>query len=463
MTDCKSLPVRYGSAPFAGCKLLIKQCIMGQCYTVKPGPFISQIRFSRGEWHHTMQGHDTTMLSGAQKAEVRGQLARVLQSEHFRASHRCSRFLEFSVHHVLDGKPIEELKERVIGTEVFQRPADYDTSQDNIVRVTANEVRKRLAMFYEVNRGMANPILHLSPGSYAVSFQWAKDDSVPQLLQSDPSGPATPPVETRPVQAAHWYRIDWRAAVASLLVIGSFVAIIVYRSWRTTDLVQRVWAPILQSPKPALICVPVPFVYGTTADYADPRDVAVPMAMSRKPAQMSYAFVGIGDAYALADTVKVLSAHRKEWQLLTDSSTPSDSLLAGPVIVIGNRSNRWSRGMAENQRFFFDAQNDVIYDRFNPQVKWAVVTPQDWKVNEDYAIVSRFTNPASGQPVIAIAGLTIFGTQAAGNFITNQDLLAMALHGAPKDWEKRDFQFVLHVKVLGNTPERPTLIASYFR
>lgn len=436
---------------------------MGQYNTVTPHSPIGGICSDCEDWRHFMQNHDAAMLSSAQKAEVLGQLARILQSEHFRASQRCSRFLEFSVHHILDGKPIEELKERVIGNEVFRRAADYDTSQDNIVRVTANEVRKRLAMFYEVNRGTANPVLHLSPGSYGVSFECATEDSAQQSPQVDPSSLATSPIQASSALSAHRYRVGWRAAVTSLLVIGSFVAVIAYRSWRVTDLVQRVWAPILQSSKPALICVPVPFVYGTTSDYAVPRDVGIPKAMSSKPAQMPYAFVGIGDAFALADTVKVLSAHRKEWQMLTDSSTPSDSLLAGPVIVIGNRSNKWSREMAENQRFLFDPQNDLIYDRFNPQVKWVNVTPQSWKVDEDYAVVSRFTNPASGQPVIAIVGITIFGTQAAGRFITDPDLLAMALHGAPIDWEKRDFQFVLHVKVLGNTPERPTLIASYFR
>ena len=119
--------------------------------------------------------------------------------------------------------------------------------------------------------------------------------------------------------------------------------------------------------------------------------------------------------------------------------------------------------MTESQRFFFDAAENTIRDRSNPQVKWRLPNlPGDWSTSEDYAIVSRFTNPASGEPVIAIAGFTIYGTQAAGVFMTNQDLLRAALQNAPKNWEKKDFQFVLHIKVFGKTPERPTVIASNF-
>lgn len=396
----------------------------------------------------------------AQAAHVLAELARVLQSEYFRASRRSSLFLEFSVRYVLDKKPLGELKERVIGAEVFQRLADYDTSQDNIVRVVANDVRKRLAMFYESDQGDHIITFHLSPGSYAVKFQWAVDDACPQFPEPNKSGPTTSPlgVFRVHVHAAHHIRASWLIAVASLLVVVSVASVIVFRSKRSTDLVQSVWAPILQNQKPALICIAQPFVYGSTPN-------SDPIPLDVKPVRMPNQFVGIGDTFALAYVVKVFSERGKNWQILPGNSTPAESLLAGPVVIIGSHSNKWSRAMTtENQRFFFDATMEAIDDKkSNPQVRWILTDLHaDWSTNEDYAIVSRFTNPASGQPVISIAGLTIYGTQAASDFITNQDLLAEALKGAPKDWRKRDFQFILHTKILGGTPERPTVIASDF-
>ena len=40
------------------------------------------------------------------------------------------------------------VKERSIGVKVFQLPQDFDTGQHTVVRVTANEVRKKLAQHY---------------------------------------------------------------------------------------------------------------------------------------------------------------------------------------------------------------------------------------------------------------------------------------------------------------------------
>ena len=42
-----------------------------------------------------------------------------------------------------------ELHEQEIGHDVFGRNESYDTSQDNIVRVSATELRKRINSFFE--------------------------------------------------------------------------------------------------------------------------------------------------------------------------------------------------------------------------------------------------------------------------------------------------------------------------
>lgn len=175
------------------------------------------------------------------------------------------------------------------------------------------------------------------------------------------------------------------------------------------------------------------------------------------------AFVGIGDAFAMADVIELLSVHEKEWHLVPSNVMPSRILLAGPIILIGNRSNKWSRGILEDQRFYFGPAYEIL-DRYDANAKWSLgYLSADWKTNEDYAIVSRFTNPASGQPVIVIAGITIYGTQAAGDFMTSPTLLKEALKRAPTDWKQGNFQFVLHTKVIENTPERPTVVAWNFR
>lgn len=118
----------------------------------------------------TLPGQDS--FSEDRRTAVLAELSRILESQPFRGSRRCCRFLEYSVQQVLKGSVQDGLKERTIGIEALQRSADYDTSEDAIVRVTANEVRKRLAQYYQAAGGTGGPVISLPTGSYAVVFHW---------------------------------------------------------------------------------------------------------------------------------------------------------------------------------------------------------------------------------------------------------------------------------------------------
>jgi hypothetical protein len=403
-----------------------------------------------------MSAPNCDALTEKRRATALKELANVLESEYFRGSQRCCHFLEYSVHFVLDGRPIHELKERTLGVEVFHKAGDYDTAQDNIVRVTANEVRKRLAQYYGNAHHSENLTIQLPSGSYAADLRWSEEDSPPPAPGVSATEPGTPVLANLNLEEVHRSRIGWQITAACVLTLAVLSAVIVYRHMRATDAIYGVWSPILENPRAAVICISQPLAYRPNSNMdipLGPEDRMIPMADS---------FVGTGDAFALADIARLLSTRGKDWQLLPGNSTPSQTLLAGPIILIGVHANKWTRDMMGNLRFFFGIDN-AIYDRSNPNVKWSLdnLAP-DWKTDEDYALVSRFTNPGSGQPVIVIAGLTNFGTQAAGEFFTDQSLLSEALQKAPKDWRHKNFQFVLHTKIIGNTPERPTVVATNY-
>ena len=93
-----------------------------------------------------------TGLSESRELAVRAELNRLLESPAFRTSKRCREFLEYIVGHTISG-PSGTLKERSIGVELFQLPQDFDPGQHTIVRVTANEVRKKLAQHYLAENG----------------------------------------------------------------------------------------------------------------------------------------------------------------------------------------------------------------------------------------------------------------------------------------------------------------------
>jgi hypothetical protein len=82
-----------------------------------------------------------------ERADVLQQLDRLLENSHFSNSRRFPNFVRFIVQEELGGRG-DQLKERTLGIEVFGREPGYDTTSDPIVRVTAAEIRKRIAQYY---------------------------------------------------------------------------------------------------------------------------------------------------------------------------------------------------------------------------------------------------------------------------------------------------------------------------
>jgi hypothetical protein len=138
-------------------------------------------------------------LTESREQAVRAELNRLLESSAFRTSKRCREFLEYIVQHTING-PAGALKERSIGVELFQLSQDFDTGQHTIVRVTANEVRKKLAQYYQAENGSYHLVrIDLPPGSYSAAFRWdspAVDVPVAETQTAD-----APIADTQPVDA----------------------------------------------------------------------------------------------------------------------------------------------------------------------------------------------------------------------------------------------------------------------
>ena len=101
--------------------------------------------------------------------EVQEQVSRILASPEFRRSLRLQRFLRLAVERTLAGE-IDQMKEYIVGREVFDRGADYDPSVDSIVRVEAQRLRRKLREYYETH-GREDPILiTFQSGSYVPAF-----------------------------------------------------------------------------------------------------------------------------------------------------------------------------------------------------------------------------------------------------------------------------------------------------
>ena len=100
------------------------------------------------------------------------ELERVLASPGFARNERLSRFLRFVVERHLEGRE-GDLKEAVLGVEVFGRQPGFDPKQDSTVRTEAARLRARLAEYY-AQEGSADPIIiDLPKGGYSPAFRSA--------------------------------------------------------------------------------------------------------------------------------------------------------------------------------------------------------------------------------------------------------------------------------------------------
>ena len=115
---------------------------------------------------------EPSVLAPEQITLVRGQLEKILASHVFAGSRRTQDFLRLIVGHALDGD-VDNLRERMIGAEMFGRPVGYDTGSDSVVRVRASEVRKKLAQYYSKTKE-ENPAVRidLPSGSYVPRFHF---------------------------------------------------------------------------------------------------------------------------------------------------------------------------------------------------------------------------------------------------------------------------------------------------
>jgi len=159
---------------------------------------------------------------------IRRHLEQVLASKAFAGSKRSQDFLRLVVEHKLAGR-LDDLRERMIGAEMFGRPVDYDTANDSVVRVKAIEVRRRLARYYEETQEQDAVRIEMPSGAYVPEFHWA---STPESVQQEPAievllptAKPQPPAAQPKLKRSSYFRWMWLsvavpAAIAVYLLVS---------------------------------------------------------------------------------------------------------------------------------------------------------------------------------------------------------------------------------------------------
>jgi len=396
-----------------------------------------------------------------EKLAIETQVERLLATPFFNHSRRFPSFLRYVVDQTLSGST-ENLKERTIGIEIFGKPADYDTASDPIVRVTAAEIRKRIAQYYQESGREGELRVSLPPGSYIPQFHLSQHETV--AVEADheiaPAGAANP---VPPVRAAMATQSLWIwLSVLILLMVMVFSAL----AWRhsSRSALTEFWAPILDSSDPILFCVADQNQYTALTL----RDAENPAHQVQLKEQVTA--VVIDDLSTITKIAGILQSAGKRYSVRGESTTSLMDLRNGPSVIVGAFDNAWTLRLLHPLRFHFANDPSMavfgIVDSSAPasssKTRWVVDRAQQMATGNyvDYAIVARFTDGTTGKPTLIAAGIGRGGTIAAGEFLSNPDLMQIVRNRNPSS-SMKNIEVVLSTQIIAGEPGTPRVEAVY--
>jgi len=389
----------------------------------------------------------------AEKEAVLQQLDRLLENPYFHKSKRFPVFLRFVVKEVLAGRA-EGLKERTVGIEVFGKDPNYDTTEDPIVRVTAGEIRKRIAQYYQEPGHEREIKLLLPSGSYVPQF-YPPEIAIPPVSEETDLSDVRHIAIAEPFERGRSLKL-----YAGLFLVLAVGAALVWRASRPTP-IEEFWAPFFKSPDPILFCIADQNQYSTIVlrDAVDPKHQTV--LNDRMVA------VIIDDVTPLVNIAGLLYAHGRSYRVQGESGTTFTDLRQAPSVFIGAFDNGWTLRYTAPLRFHFANNPEMnrfwVEDRQRPDNReWFLDRSQQATgTYKDYAIVTRGLDPSTGRFVVVVAGIARGGTIASGEFLVDPQHMDELVRAAPTNWEHKNMEIVLETQVIDGRSGPPRINAVY--
>jgi hypothetical protein len=405
-----------------------------------------------------------------QPDEITLQLRRILASPPFRNSKRNTQFLRFVVDKALAGN-ISEIKERLIGVEVFGRPASYDLSADPIVRVAAAELRKRIAQYYAEPDHAAELRVDLPVGTYAPAFHWpiAAPREKPDWPALEPTSSVAEDIVTEnggrvqtELAKAHARLTVRRSSIAAscaVALVAAVFALYYFASHAAQRSLDAFWAPLINEGDSITVCV-------GDLNYILQAPPFSGLAQADSMAQSHPLNSNAGAA--LLRIGGVLGSKGKRSILRLAGLTELSDLRQQPVIFVGGLNNPWTQRILGSLRFRlsnrpggFNGNYQLVTDEKNPAMTtWRIdLSAPVGSITRDYSLVTRLNDPLTGEPVVVLCGLGPYGTAAASDFVSNPNYFSQFSKQATKGWESRNIQIVLETTVINGRPSVPRVVA----
>ena len=409
----------------------------------------------------------------ARKIEKSGALGR---------SRSYARLLDFLIDCAGTGRVPKELE---IAMEVFGKGADFDPSQDSMVRVYAHNLRQKLEHHYATD-GRAEPRrLSLARGEYRVSLSVVEPErSEParapedRAAESSAAAPAPAPLAAAvmPATAAAAARgVPLRrvAAVVGLIAIGVVIGFFAAgarapaKSPAQIVAASSIWASVLDDDMPILLVVGDYYIFGEV-EHGDVkrmiRDFSVNSSKDLDELLMNHpdmigrymdldlTYLPRGSATGMLDVLRVLYTASKPVRVVSMSELSIADLKSNHVVYIGYLS-----ALDKLEDFVFASSSLTIgptYDELRNIDTGETYTseagmPESHRSYRDYGFISTFPGPNGNQFVI-IAGTRDPGMVEAAHVLSDPTSMRSVENARPDKKGSQPPAFEMLYEVAGS-------------
>jgi hypothetical protein len=405
-------------------------------------------------------------------------LQRVLWSHQIKNSGRIRDFLVYVFERALE-EPGAEIHEQEIGCRVFGRAEDYDTSIDNVVRVTASQVRKKLEIYFAGDGASEPVILEIPKGRYTPLFR-------ERSLVAEPTPAPTVEIAAPTVPR---YKLAILVLSISTVLLGIFAGILIVRLRSTKVSVQNelekspglnaLWSQLVTPTGRTEIVLPdssLSLLHEllsrqlTLAEYLQTGQWVRPEELSSNPELKSFAelvarrgFTSMASVTAVYRIAQLVGSEQSRLSVLRARDFTIQQMKYDNVVLLGsNRANPWQELIQDrlNFRFGYNQKSRYAYfENARPQAGEKSVYSTDSGVS--YCRVAFLPNLTGNGNILSISGTEIEGTEGGGEFVTNELSMKQLreLIGASRSNRLPYFEALLTSSRVGGQTPRLSVIA----
>ena len=426
--------------------------------------------------------NEVSSSRGAGGDPRRALVHRVVESATFAKSERLSSFLTCICELTLAGRA-SEINEQKIGTAVFGRPRDYDSTIDGIVRPQASRLRQRLDAYFNGEGAEELMRISLPRGSYVPIFEPHVNPNLAPAVSNSSKSPVPVAIETPGslVRASTpWAWITLSILLVALLALGIVRTVSTANRAAASPPSHPLWSLLFRPDQQTMV---VPSDTGLVMWRGVTRqDIGLEeylrgtyrteTALGTSKVQVDAADLGsrrytsIVDLDVVKSLQHVADSEKSKFDIRYPRDVRPNDLKSGNVVLIGAAAaNPWVELFEPKMNFVF---SDAQFHRYTVLNRAAVGTePSNWNSDYDdakkrvYGVVAFMPNLSGTGNVLILEGTSMAGTECAWDFVSDDSSLLPFLQRIKRaDGTIPHFQLVLDSINLNDSSVKRTILAS---